>query len=908
MRRILWLLAWSVLIGVVFGVADGLPQTFRTQDEIFLHDGSSTLRLTDNASHDLLGDVNASGWAVWTGYEGGDGEIYLYDGVSTLQLTDNDFDDRYPRINEDGWVVWHRDNGSHDQIFVYDGAAVAAVPDTSLYQGEPRINNGGWVVWDSYNGYPENKEIFLYDGASTVQLSDNEARDVGPILDDAGRAVWVAETGSYTRDLYLYDGTATARIARTLRLQYYEPSPYDMSRGGWIAWIEDLSRVYRSDGTVTTQIDTGSHDRFLPRVSGNGHVAWMVRNPSYTSFGLYLYDGTATVQVGTIETSLPYDTPFDVNGAGWVAWRSPGPDPEDEDQEIFLYDGAGTVQLTDDAFEDGTPRLAGNGFVAWSGARYFPCWAVDGDGDGYGDPATPLCPHPERDCDDTRAAVHPGAVEGPLGDPTCRDGLDNDCDGARDQGEPVCRECLDLDGDGYGTNESANCPRPGMDCDDANPAVHPGRTEVPGNCVDDDCNLDTQDRQLFWPHRACAAGVQPYLLASGDLNGDGHADVAVGTGGNPYAPEYPSLEILLGQGDGSFRQGTSYPLGGTGPGMMHAGDLNGDGLADLLLQWVSEYNYHFQYAIYYILMPGNGDGTFQDPRYIRAVELQGFIDRPETAVGVEDLNRDGFPDLAVIDKDLNVLAIMGNGDGTFQEPVVVHAGGVDEPSGGTIADLNGDGDPDLALLAADSDSLTVLLGHGDGTFDVHGTCAAGAGPAAAVIRDLDGDGNADAAVVDADAGTVSVLLGSGDGSFQAPAAYPAGVAPAAIAAGDLDGDGAPDLGLVTDVAIAQGYGVVGVMLNDGHGAFDCAVFYEGESNPARLLVEDLNEDGLLDMAVTDSASDQLLVYLNRAGQGPPGWGAASVTGARRRGGSDLLNLVLALVLPFFALLCFRRRL
>jgi hypothetical protein len=53
---------------------------------------------------------------------------------------------------------------------------------------------------------------------------------------------------------------------------------------------------------------------------------------------------------------------------------------------------------------------------------------VDEDGDGYGDPASEGCPHPQADCDDTDPAVHPGVTEGPPGDATCRDGKDNDCD------------------------------------------------------------------------------------------------------------------------------------------------------------------------------------------------------------------------------------------------------------------------------------------------------------------------------------------------------------------------------------------------------------------------------------------------------------------------------------------------
>jgi len=66
---------------------------------------------------------------------------------------------------------------------------------------------------------------------------------------------------------------------------------------------------------------------------------------------------------------------------------------------------------------------------------------VDNDGDGYGagGPGPSICTHQELDCNDTDPNVHPGAVEGPYGDPTCSDGLDNDCNGLADNAfEPTC--------------------------------------------------------------------------------------------------------------------------------------------------------------------------------------------------------------------------------------------------------------------------------------------------------------------------------------------------------------------------------------------------------------------------------------------------------------------------------------
>jgi len=66
-----------------------------------------------------------------------------------------------------------------------------------------------------------------------------------------------------------------------------------------------------------------------------------------------------------------------------------------------------------------------------------PC--IDFDNDGYGDPVDASCPNAELDCHDHAPLVNPGAAEGPVGDPTCSDGVDNDCDGDTDAADPNCQ-------------------------------------------------------------------------------------------------------------------------------------------------------------------------------------------------------------------------------------------------------------------------------------------------------------------------------------------------------------------------------------------------------------------------------------------------------------------------------------
>jgi hypothetical protein len=125
-------------------------------------------------------------------------------------------------------------------------------------------------------------------------------------------------------------------------------------------------------------------------------------------------------------------------------------------------------------------------------------WYADADGDGYGDTAsssTSCAPASggvaaSGDCDDTQSAVNPAAAE------VCN-GLDDDCDGADDDGITIPTWYRDSDSDGYGvdTDTQTECDAPSGyvsqsgDCDDASADFNPGATET--DCTDPaDYNCD----------------------------------------------------------------------------------------------------------------------------------------------------------------------------------------------------------------------------------------------------------------------------------------------------------------------------------------------------------------------------------------------------------------------------------
>ena len=226
------------------------------------------------------------------------------------------------------------------------------------------------------------------------------------------------------------------------------------------------------------------------------------------------------------------------------------------------------------------------------------------------------------------------------------------------------------------------------------------------------------------------------------------------------------------------------------------------------------------------------------------------------AVTAADFNLDGKLDLAVANASDNTVSILlGNGDGTFaaranypvgMQPVAIAAG-----------DVNHDGIPDLVVANQADNTVSVLLGRAGGVFGLAAPYATGNGPVAVAMADLNGDGTPDLAVANLADNTVSILLGNGNGTFAAHLDYAAGQSPYAIVIADFNGDGKPDL------AIANNFlpgGTVTVLLNHGDGSYLPGVAYPtGDS--VSLVAADFNGDGKLDLAAVNELEQTLSVYL-----------------------------------------------
>jgi hypothetical protein len=441
-----------------------------------------------------------------------------------------------------------------------------------------------------------------------------------------------------------------------------------------------------------------------------------------------------------------------------------------------------------------------------------------------------------------------------------------------------------------------------------------------GDGYDDLLSLSSHSGSLAFPRRldihwgrgdgafqrqpGIALGTSSQSPVVADFNRDGKDDVAFLDANDAHALV---LDVMMGQGDGNFSSKWET-LVNVGVGqMLTAGDLNHDGLLDLLVG--GDTGVH--------AMWGNGDGTF-----LAAVPLASGS--RVWAVGVGDFNGDGETDFIDSDETTNQQKFtfhvhLANNAGSFSsQNIMIKAPFWDSYFINSFVslDFNKDGLTDLAVSTFPQQSIYLLSGHGDGTFSLAeqvdlqsayvDDLVAGdfnrdglpdlaglngdimvffgrdvvAPPVKSLFSrvvtqgrpglsfqdhfipiDWNGDGWPDIASVGNSTSEALIWHGNGDGRFDpAPVAYPLGSAlnQPDVAAADLNGDGSDDLivrHIISNIMGQLTGGILHVLLNPRNGQINSPTDYPLQGAPTRIATGDFTGDGKTDLLAINYTDD-----------------------------------------------------
>ena len=373
-----------------------------------------------------------------------------------------------------------------------------------------------------------------------------------------------------------------------------------------------------------------------------------------------------------------------------------------------------------------------------------------------------------------------------------------------------------------------------------------------------------------------STGVMPFGMLVQDMNSDGKPDLLLASPANQTSGSRGVVSVRLGDGAGTFAGGTSTEVAHL-PGRLVTGDFNADGRVDFAtVNWDG-----FSSPSIVSVRFGNGSGGYSGVLEWPIGQVPG--DTAPT-LAVADVTGDGVPDLitacnpfVAATKSYNTAGMYlsiraGKGGQNFAGDFQVASGqgehyssvgAVGDINDATLADLNQDQKLDLLLSHVASNNVGVKLNTGNGFValpDVplppgsyNRTIAAG---------DVNNDGYMDFVTANAGANqpvsgmTASVRMGNGQGGFTGNTEVALGGNPYQIYLQDVNNDGNLDL-----LATIYYYPGIVVKLGDGLGAFSAGVTLSGAGNQVSLKIVDLNNDGFLDVVAIDTEQGSIRRFL-----------------------------------------------
>ena len=373
--------------------------------------------------------------------------------------------------------------------------------------------------------------------------------------------------------------------------------------------------------------------------------------------------------------------------------------------------------------------------------------------------------------------------------------------------------------------------------------------------------LDTIDQTAFAAKKDFATAGNSVCVRIMDLEANGKPELIVSDLTDKTISIYKNTSS---GGTISFSNRQAYPMGTT-PWGFDIGDLNGDGLPEIVSANGGENS---------VTIDRNASFSGNISFYVTPIYLAGGGGPHSVAIG--DLDGDGRPDIAAANTTANTISVYKNtttitGGAISCSPKTDFAAGT-EPNFIAIGDLDGDGKPDIAVTNFLSGTVSIfrnLSTPGNISFAAKTDFASGNAqsnqPRCVSIADLDGDGKPDLAIANYNSGHVATILRNtgipGTISFDIPQDFGIDNGSYGITVGDINGDGKPDLAVASQIknrlSLFMNTGVPGTLSFDKETSLSTSGF-----NPSFIALGDLDGDKRPDMAVTSLSVSMVSVFRN----------------------------------------------
>ncbi len=339
---------------------------------------------------------------------------------------------------------------------------------------------------------------------------------------------------------------------------------------------------------------------------------------------------------------------------------------------------------------------------------------------------------------------------------------------------------------------------------------------------------------FYGPPVSFATGTLPYQFAAGDIDGDGKADLAVLNYYDNFVSVFRNTSTTGSIGAGSFAAKVDFQLGINSATAVSIADLDGDGKPELV---VTSNSYSRLVVLRNTSVPGTiSASSFANTPKVYATGTSMYLYPYHTAVA--DVDGDGRPDLVTANTMANSVAVHRNissaGTISFLDAVPFAVSG--SPRYVAVADVDGDGKPDIVTANQGQNSVSVM----------RNTSVANA--------------------IDAN-------------SFAAPVSFPVGAAPYAVVAGDLDGDGKAEI-----ITVNHDANTVSVLHNSvvsgsiGAGSFAKSVDFATGAGPFHVAIGDADGDGKPDIISANASSGTVTVLRNQTAGAVIGLSSFTATG------------------------------